>query len=716
MSVFQGLIDLLSSLFGGQKASATASPSDDFDMDDDFDFDHDNPGFGGGDTPAAAPPPPITALPAAPQRASRTETLTAQVTNRARIEHCLVLPSQDFREWFDATANYRQAFERVAIVRTPAGNNLNRYKVVSAVKAPRTWFNDDPLFHIRRAYPVVVDVDIVDATTPSQLKAVLDERVRNNTRFGSDDNVFTRFTLDWMTDSFSLQILRVFNQDLGNRRNEGLDIATQPGTTVRAATDGTVINVIDQPNSAVDYGRYVQIRTVADDGKRYTLTYTNLQNLTVTQGAFVDVGQPIGEAEGSAIKVIVQQQGVVTGPAFPLPGAIDPLPLIYVNDMTIHNIADGNLNIRRGQSTQFDRVGTMDTDEVAYSLELPGIAIRKLNTTSTDNRWLSVDTASGVTGFGAAWLLQARSPYSVLPDVDINGMNLDVLNRLGRPDPSRLGQMTWVRLPYKVSMETGNQDLNKAYEVYAPYIDALNRAGKKVMIVYTHQTYGEGAGFVWPQMNPSRWRELSSLFSDFVRQIAQRHRGQIAAHQIWNEQDAGPNARASVPIPPADYGGILSSAIQAIRSVDATTPILTGGHNSGPFNGSNYARTTLNNMPASVRPDGIAFHPYGRGPDVTSKYAIFGSIDDSITAFYNVLPGKRVWITEWGVLNARGEPAGDINAYASSFLRHIQQTQPDKVATAIWYAWSDTMDNGYGLVGTNDQPKQPLFSSYTSIK
>ncbi|MEL7235366.1 MAG: M23 family metallopeptidase, partial [Chloroflexota bacterium] len=497
---------------------------DDFDLDDDTAISVDDPGSGGGEFPAVPPPPPIESIPAAPARASRIETLTAQVTNRQRVEHCLVLPSQDFREWFDATTNYRNTFPRVAIVRSPAGNNLNRYRVVSAVKAPRTWFNDDPQFHIRRAYPVVVDIDIVDATTPAQLRAVLDERVRNNARFGSDDNVFTRFTLDWMTDSFSLQILRVYNQDLGNRRNEGLDIATQPGTAVRAATDGTVINVIDTPNSAVAYDRYVQIRTVADDEKRYTITYTNLQNLTVSQGQFVDVGQPIGESEGTSIKVIVQQQGVVTGPAFPLPGAIDPLPLLFVNDMTLHNLADGNLNIRRGQGTQFERVGSMGTDEVAYSLELPGIAIRKLNTTSTENRWLSVDTENGVTGFAAAWLLQARSPYSVLPDVDINGMNLDVLNNLGRPDPSRLGQMTWVRLPYKVSMNTGSQDLNRAFELYAPYIEALNRAGKKVMLVYTHQTYGEGAGFVWPQMNSSRWRELSGRFSDFVRQIAQRHR------------------------------------------------------------------------------------------------------------------------------------------------------------------------------------------------
>ena len=82
------------------------------------------------------------------------------------ISHALVLPDRDFNNWLQVVRPYTDAFERVAIVRSPAGNDLNRYRNVSAVTAPLTWYQDDPLRHIRRVYPMVVRVDIVQAATP----------------------------------------------------------------------------------------------------------------------------------------------------------------------------------------------------------------------------------------------------------------------------------------------------------------------------------------------------------------------------------------------------------------------------------------------------------------------------------------------------------------------------------------------------------------------
>lgn len=720
----QAIANVFRSLFGGVPAQATEPPPAERDETDLFDEPEPPRRIAAS---ATAPPPPPTSPPLAAPRLIETitdaasatptvEQLTAQATSRARIEHALVLPTFDFRDWFDATVQYTNAFPRTVIVRSPAGNNLNRYKTVTAVAAPRTWFNDDPLFHIRRAYPVVVSVDVINATTPAQLAAALEERVRTNRRFGSDANVFTRFTLDWMTDSFTLQLVRVFDEVLPNGRpNEGIDVAVTEGTTVRAAAVGTVARVETDENNSLGYGDYVQIASTADDGARYVVTYTNLQDIVTAAGRTVSAGEPIGASAGTMVKIVVQQEGVNTGARYPLPSVIDPQPLLYVNGLALRSTVTAPLNIRSGRGTQFSRVGDMANTEDAYTLELHGITLRKMNTTSSDNQWVNVDTASGVTGFAAAWFLQARSPYSTLPATDFNGVNLDLLNALGKPAPNRLGNVTYVRLPYNVSRGVGSQDLNAAFELYAPYIDALHNAGKQIILVYTHQTYGEGAGFVWPQMTPDRWRELSLRFADFVGQIARQYRGKIAAHQIWNEQDTR-TGRAAVPVPPGDYAGILTRAIQSIRAADSTTPIITGGHTSGPGTGAAYARATLDAMPGSVRPDGIAAHPYGRGPDPSSKYAIFGSIDDSVQAYYNVLPGRRVWFTEWGVLNAQGQPAAEIRDYAVSFLEYLQATHPDKVAAAVWYGWADTMDNGYGLVSRNDLPKEPLYSNYIRIE
>ncbi|MEO0564633.1 MAG: glycosyl hydrolase, partial [Chloroflexota bacterium] len=375
------------------------------------------------------------------------------------------------------------------------------------------------------------------------------------------------------------------------------------------------------------------------------------------------------------------------------------------------------LNIRRGRGTEYDKVGFMEPTHTASPLEMHGITIRKTQTAAEENQWINVDTSEGVTGFAAGWFLEARSPRSVkITNTAFNGINLDVLHPLGKPNPARLNALTYGRFAYSVSMGRGNQDLNAAYNLYAPYITSLNNAGMKPILVYTHQTYGEGAGFIWSRMNSSRWQELAARLADFLRVIARQYRGQVAAHQIWNEQDAPEGAEASVRMSAEDYAHILKVSIEAIRSEDPSTPIITGGHTGGPIAGGNYARATLAAMPSNIRPDGIAAHPYGRGPGGFPKYEIFGDIDETVQEYSQVLPGKRIWLTEWGILNANNEPPADVSAYATAFLNRIQQRHADKVAATIWYAWAEGMHNGYGLVNASDQPREPLYTAYTSIK
>src|SRR5690349_6330774 len=66
------------------------------------------------------------------------------------ISHAFVLPNDNFEAWFQAIRPYKSKFPRVAVVRSPRGNALNRYRSVSAVAAPQTWIQDDPAAHIRR--------------------------------------------------------------------------------------------------------------------------------------------------------------------------------------------------------------------------------------------------------------------------------------------------------------------------------------------------------------------------------------------------------------------------------------------------------------------------------------------------------------------------------------------------------------------------------------
>ena len=84
------------------------------------------------------------------------------MSSDAVISHAFVLPDHNFYEWLETLRPYLEKFERVAVVRSPAGNNLNRFRNVTAVEAPLTWWQDSALTHIRRIYPSVVMVDVID--------------------------------------------------------------------------------------------------------------------------------------------------------------------------------------------------------------------------------------------------------------------------------------------------------------------------------------------------------------------------------------------------------------------------------------------------------------------------------------------------------------------------------------------------------------------------
>jgi hypothetical protein len=131
--------------------------------------------------------------------------------------------------------------------------------------------------------------------------------------------------------------------------------------------------------------------------------------------------------------------------------------------------------------------------------------------------------------------------------------------------------------------------------------------------------------------------------------------------------------------------------------------------------GAAYARQTLAALPPGLRPDGVACHPYGRGPDPGLPYAPFGHIDDEVQAFLSVLPGRRLWITEWGVLDRPGDPPDQVAAYALDTLNHLVRRWPGQLQTAIWYAWAQGMDNGYGLVDAGDRPRQPLYDRFLNF-
>ncbi len=639
----------------------------------------------------------------------RLEVDVTMTTTEQPISHALVLPDLDFLTWLKATDSYTKTFPRVAIVRSPAGNDLNRYRNVTAVQAPGVWVGNDALTHIRRVYPNVVRVDVIRAALPSDLATILQQRVNINDRYGeklTPGNISDRFTLEWPSDARPASIIRGFNDTSDGKRNDGLEIYAPAGTPIRASASGLVNSVVKTAN-ALNLGPYVQITTTIS-GQTFVTSYFRLANIRVTIGQAVRVGDVIGDSAAASIRLVVQQPGKGSG-GYVLPDVVDPTMMIYWQGLRLKTTV-ASLRIREKPGTEFKTIGQLVPFDRSETLEPHGRTLLKVG---RENQWIKIRSPQTVEGYSAAQYLVAdeTSPTSAL---NMTGINLDMLHRLGKPDAARLKGVGWVRFAYSVSMDRGSTNLDAAYNYYAPFIDRYAKAGLKVILVLTHQTYGEGQGYVWPNMDTARWRELTARFTDFSAQIARRFVGkdQVAAYQIWNEQDTPMNAaHAAVPMPSSDYAYLLTESIKAIRSVDSKVNVITGGHVGGPYQGANYARATISAMPSNVRPDAIACHSYGRGP-VGNKYSPFGSIDEDIDAYSKIMPGAQVWITEWGVLDRPDDPANDVADYAVGFVNRLKMLYSGKVASAIWYAWADTMHNGYGLVDRNDVVKQPLYDRF----
>ena len=649
----------------------------------------------------------------------------------AEISHAFVLPDHDFHSWLAAVRPYLNAFERVAVIRSAGGNDLNRFRNVTAVQASGEWLNDDALAHIQRIYVNVVRVDVIQANSPNELAIALQPRIANNDRYGEQNNtprhIFDRFILEYPTKARPARITRPFstNDDNDADFHEGIDIHAPAGSQIMATVSGRVTAIVTE-NDNLNYGSYVQITQNHPDGL-YIVTHAGLMDINVSLQQQVNAGDIIAKSAGDTIKLVVQKPNDGLS-GFRLPDVVDPTLMVYLQNLRLRPTVS-SLRIRSLPNTFGLILGTLSSTDSAETKEPHGRALAKVG---VEGKWLRIHQIGKPTAFTAAWYLDAYSlddPTEAIVGVNVTGMNLDIDHGSGRPSANQLGELGWVRLLYNVSFNPnfgegdsrryGNTDIHFTFNRYRPFLEAYTNAGYKVILVFTHQTYGEGQNYVWHQMNTDRWRELTALYADMCRRIAAQFAGTnlVYAYQIWNEQDTAPeHVRAAVGMPTRDYAHLLTETVRAIRTVDRQVKIITGGHVGGPVSGRNYAVSTLSQMPSDSHPDGIAFHPYGRGPS-GSPFSIFGPINESVQNYSTVMPGKPLWITEWGILDRQGDNSivGQATQYASGFINIIRDQYPGKVACAVWYAWSDGMDNGYGMVMGNGQPKQPLYDTFLGL-
>ena len=634
------------------------------------------------------------------------------------ISHALVLPDQNFYEWLEIARPYQEHFEGVVIVRSPAGNDLNRFRNVSAVEAPLTWMSDSALTHIRRVYPRVVMVDVISAATPEQLRTIVHGRVERNDRYGELElevrHIFTRFVLEWPTSARPMAIIDSFNSKAsqGDLR-EGIDIQSKANADVMCAAPGEVTSVAGDGN---DYGyrSYLQIESLVDEQRTVT-TYEGIKLQRVKLGDQVSLGQILAKSQDDRLRIILQNPPDRGVSFSQIDNVVNPRDHIYIPEFKVRPTTD-SLRVRNVPSRRGKILGKVYSWDLLEPLEHHGRAIEKIGVA---DKWIKVRSISGVQGYTAAWYLQATTKSEgaeAFPGVNPVGVNLDVYHDTGKPEASLLGGVGWVRFGYNVSNFRGSEDINAAMERYLPLVESYREAGYRVVFTTSHQTYGEAQSqfWPWPQMTDTKWDRLIERFAEMMGDIAEQWaaRDLVNAWQIWNEQDAPTGAVASVPLSSENYTKMFTQVYRAIRSADSDVNIVTGGFTGGPQRGGAYARRLVRELPDDVGPDGIAFHPYGRGLNDQPKYAIWGHIDESVWAYSSVLPNKPLWMTEWGVLDRPQDDINHITKYATDMVRHLKVNYPGKFAAIIWYAWAEGMHNGYGIVNRQGNPRPPLTERF----
>jgi hypothetical protein len=172
----------------------------------------------------------------------------------------------------------------------------------------------------------------------------------------------------------------------------------------------------------------------------------------------------------------------------------------------------------------------------------------------------------------------------------------------------------------------------------------------------------------------------SALFTDFMRHLASRYQGKVAAYELWNE----PNLRREwngFSLSAADFVSLVRAGAAGVRAADPLAIIVSGA--PAPTGIHDYVnaiddRVFLRDMLAAGvadTVDAIGVHPYGwaNPPDASAESPDPAALShnnhpsfffrDTLWDYFTILsqagrPEIQLWVTEfgWGSFDGMGAP------------------------------------------------------------
>ena len=263
--------------------------------------------------------------------------------------------------------------------------------------------------------------------------------------FGALSFASTGFQLQWPTDSRVVNQYFAENPDMykgfGLAGHEGLDLFALTGANIYACADGEVVEAGSRPKSH-PYG--VQVRIKHEYGtEKYETVYAHLQEALVKVGQKVKAGERIGLADntgnsfGSHLHLTLKKEGAkVEG--YPA-GIIDPWPYLQAastpvsapppspSGVTVYTFDQTNL--RKEASAASELLASLPGGE---ALAVLGSAADIQPKIGKQDQWLQVQTASGLVGFIAAWLVSSTK-QSAFPPSGVVVYAMDTVNMRSGP-------------------------------------------------------------------------------------------------------------------------------------------------------------------------------------------------------------------------------------------------------------------------------------------
>jgi hypothetical protein len=283
------------------------------------------------------------------------------------------------------------------------------------------------------------------------------------------------------------------------------------------------------------------------------------------------------------------------------------------------------------------------------------------------------------------------------------------------PTAEELRGVGWVRFVFR---DSALPDLTteQSFAHYGAIIDRYRAAGTKTLLILNWESFwGHGP---WDHGN---WPGYVQGFAAYVRGVARRFRGRVAAYQIWNEGDNPDSPQVSIYVPPETYASILLGAARAIKEEDPGALVVFGGLCRSALQNAEYVEQTRAAMHGEWPVDAVGMHPYGQYPAGIAEIPYltrWGLLRNFLADATQGLPDIPIWITEIGV-PIRDHSLADDSGYhweeIAEYLRRayaeVEQHYRERVPVMFWFAWSNKME-GAGIVNTHDDPKEPIYRAF----